>query len=181
LTTYRRAREIWREAEMGIRKNPDWSVWLADVWHWASRPPGVYVCIIVLLVGALAWSWSKPASYTSRPQVTTVLPPAVPLTPLNPPSTVWISPECDGVPTVYTYFSQTTYRINPNFCQLRGYVQSGCVSWLDTTRAVVGRTCQGGGMPGVPGITMLRAETEAVVRLNHCINMAPGNLVDTCR
>lgn len=31
---------------MGIRKNPDWSVWAGDVVHWATRPPGIYFCLL---------------------------------------------------------------------------------------------------------------------------------------
>lgn len=45
---------------MAVRKNPDWSVWLADVWHWARQPPGIYICITVLLAGALIYSLSGP-------------------------------------------------------------------------------------------------------------------------
>ena len=159
---------------MAIKKNPDWSVWLADVWHWARQPPGIYICIIILLAGGLFYS----SSQNSPASVVVVTRP--PVIPQSIPLPVATSPECNGIPTEYTYSAQTTYRINENFCQLRGYVKSGCVSWLDSTRATLAHTCNGP-LPSVPGITLLRADTEAVVRLNHCRNLAPGNLLDACR
>ena len=48
---------------MAVKKNPDFSVWLADVWHWASRPPGIYICIIVVLVAVLFYSLSSPTAH----------------------------------------------------------------------------------------------------------------------
>jgi hypothetical protein len=51
---------------MAVRKNPDWSVWLADVWYSASRPPGIYICIIAILGAALWYSLSAPTTRIAR-------------------------------------------------------------------------------------------------------------------
>ena len=45
---------------MAIRKNPDWSVWVADVWHWARQPPGIYIVTISLMACALLYAFSPP-------------------------------------------------------------------------------------------------------------------------
>jgi hypothetical protein len=73
---------------MAIRKNPDWSVWLADVWHWASRPPGIYICIIILLAAGWYCAAATPikvGSYTPPHVTQTYIPPAlVPAPPTVP-------------------------------------------------------------------------------------------------
>jgi hypothetical protein len=86
--------------------------------------------------------------------------------------------DCDGVARTLSYRS-AVYNVNGNFCQLRGVVESGCVLWLDSSQRPLVRTCEGP-MPSVPGITYLRGESYAVVRLNHCTPFAKGALVDKC-
>jgi len=91
---------------------------------------------------------------------------------------VQTSPGCDGTARTFN-FGAAVYTVNGNFCQLRGYVESGCVKWLSADKRVLARSCQGP-MPSVPGITHIIADSSAVVRLNHCRPFAPGALVDTC-
>jgi len=77
---------------MAVRKNPDWSIWLADVWHWARQPPGIYICVIVILAAALWYSQSTPTyKLASSP------PPAAPAAPTYPPHPV--IPPATPVPT----------------------------------------------------------------------------------
>ena len=132
--------------------------------------------VTVAIVGGAVGLWQ----YWPRERVAYVASPAVQANSTRSvrPSE-WTSPSCTGVPTEYTYRASTTYRINENFCQLRGLVRSGCVTWLNVMKQPLAQTC-GGAMPSVDGIVMLRADTEAVVRLNRCVNLAPGNLVDAC-
>ncbi len=85
---------------------------------------------------------------------------------------------CSGVPATETY-QPGVHNVNGNFCQLRAYVISGCVTWLDVNKEPLAKTCNGP-MPSVPNIINMRAESVAVVRLNHCRNYASGNLVDVC-
>jgi hypothetical protein len=60
---------------MAIRKNPDWTVWLGDVLYWASRPPGLYVCVVglfgsILIASCLNSSKPNPATVLSANNVT---------------------------------------------------------------------------------------------------------------
>lgn len=94
-------------------------------------------------------------------------------------STTNTTTTCDGVPATYRY-SPALYRVNGNFCQLRGLVKQGCVSWYDVSQNFLAQSCEGL-IPSVSsGIYYMKAETEAVVRFNHCKPFAPGNLLDTC-
>jgi hypothetical protein len=72
---------------MTIRKNSDYTVWLGDVWHWARQPPGIYVCIIVILAGGLWYSLSTPSPTKivtySAPQVARA--PVIPQSQVEPP------------------------------------------------------------------------------------------------
>jgi hypothetical protein len=89
-----------REGHMAVRKNPDWSVWLADVWHWATRPPGIYVCIIIFLACGLLYALPPPSRHLAALEVDLqalrrmVREPAVPLIPCCESTTpsVGISP-----------------------------------------------------------------------------------------
>jgi hypothetical protein len=78
---------------MAVRRNPDWSVWLADVWHWARQPPGIYICIIAVLGCALWYSVSGPAP---RIALTTPSPPAT--TQRTPQSAIHCPPGYGYIP-----------------------------------------------------------------------------------
>src|SRR5665213_1128884 len=49
---------------MAIKKNPDWHVWVGDVLHWATRPPGIYIVLIAVLGSALLYSFNMHATST---------------------------------------------------------------------------------------------------------------------
>lgn len=71
---------------MAIRKNPDWTVWLADVWHWARTPPGIYIVIISLLACGLLYTVA-PTRHPSvvYQQPTSIAAPSPALAPTSPP------------------------------------------------------------------------------------------------
>ncbi len=65
---------------MAVRKNSDWTVWLSDVLYWASRPPGLYACLVGLL-GFVVFA----SCFNSSPPKPAVVLPANNVT-LNPPA-----------------------------------------------------------------------------------------------
>lgn len=86
---------------------------------------------------------------------------------------------CPGIPSTNT-FGPGHYIVNGNFCQLRGVVLRGCVSWFDVSGRLLAHSCEGG-IPSQPGgIYAMQPDSTAVARFNHCRPFAPGNLLDTC-
>lgn len=87
---------------MAVRKNPDWHVWLGDVFHWIRTPPGIYVFIILVLACWLLTTLNKPPppSYSAPVLVNpTPSPPPQRGEPTLPPPAV----RADGCPagTIY--------------------------------------------------------------------------------
>ena len=52
---------------MAIQKNPDWHVWLGDVWFWVSKSPGVFVAVIIALAAYIIYSNSPKITQTFIP------------------------------------------------------------------------------------------------------------------
>lgn len=93
--------------------------------------------------------------------------------------TARVTQDCPGYAETRTYYNRLT-PVNTKFCQLRGVVKQGCVSWFDVDGFLLIHSCEGD-IPSKPsGIYYVRADSSAIVRLNHCQPFAPGNLVDTC-
>jgi hypothetical protein len=90
---------------MAVRKNPDFMVWLADVWHWARRPPGIYIIIVAFLGFGLWYSLSNPIlsrniAWSPGPQQPQATPQALPQ-PVPPPV-----PYSDRCPSDYIFIER---------------------------------------------------------------------------
>jgi hypothetical protein len=89
------------------------------------------------------------------------------------------SDRCPGEHTSLPYSSREV--VNPNFCQVRWWVESGCVQWFDSRGNKLGRPTCANDERNITGQYALESVGEpAVVSITLCEKRATGNQLETC-
>lgn len=86
--------------------------------------------------------------------------------------------DCPGNSFTQTYGSEKAV-VNGKFCQLRGEVLNGCVTWFNSRGDKLAHSCQGD-IPSVRGIHSVKADSSARIAFNHCPPGSPGTLLERC-
>ena len=125
---------------------------------------GIAGTLVVGLV--IFWVATRPSSPTSKPPVQTVQKTA----------------ECPGAPQTFDLASGEKKVLNPNACQLRWKIRTGCVRALDAEGTVLSpKVCAGGGEATVPsGLHTVVALDTVKVRRTECGRRATGSNLDSC-